>query len=309
MTLALLHAEHSHGFDIFAVLIDTALDFLRLLPFLFLACLVSEWLSRASSRARTALLRGGRLGPLFGSLFGILPQCGLSAAAARLYAARFLSLGTLLAVFLSTSDEMLPILLAGGVALPTVLALVGTKCLFGLIVGFLVDAVLKGREAPAPDALVPDDGTPCPCGCCGSDARSGWVSLLLGALRHTLVLSFYLLVTMLAFALAVSAVGEARLAELLCSTGGFGVLLAALAGLIPNCAVSVVLSELWTVGAISTGALLAGLAVGAGVGVLILFRLNRPLSDTLRAIAILLASGILLGLLFDLTGLGALLTP
>ena len=305
MIPALLHAEHTHGFDFFAVTAETALDFLRLLPFLFLACLLSEWLTRASTRARAALSGAGRLGPLFGSLLGIIPQCGLSAAAARLYSARLLSLGTLLAVFLSTSDEMLPILLAGGIKPLTILALVGTKCLFGLAVGFLVDLLIRPK-APATDATIPDDGTSCPCGCCGSEGKVGWVSLLFGALRHTLVISFYLFLTMLAFALAVSAVGEGRLAELLSSAGILGVFLSALVGLIPNCAVSVVLSELWMVGAISTGSLLAGLAVGAGVGVLILFRINRPLFDTLRAIAVLLVSGILLGLLLDLTGLGLL---
>ena len=309
MTVALLHAEHAHGFDFFAVLGHTALDFLRLLPFLFLACLLSEWLSRASIRARAMLVRCGRLSPLFGALLGIIPQCGCSAAAARLYAARLLSLGGLLAVFLSTSDEMLIVLLSGGIAPLSVLALVGIKCLYALAVGFLVDALFRRRLTDAVETAVLDDGVSCPCGCCNSDGKTGWVSLLFGAVRHTLSISLYLFFTMLAFALAVSAVGEARLAELLSASGALGVLLSALAGLIPNCAVSVVLCELWTVGALSTGALLAGLSVGAGVGILILFRINRPHTDTLRLLALLLASGLLLGFAVDLTGLGALLTP
>ena len=114
---------------------------------------------------------------------------------------------------------------------------------------------------------------------------------------------------MLAFAFAVSLVGEERLADLLSSAGIFSVLLSACVGLIPNCAVSIVLSELWAVGAISTGSLLAGLLVGAGVGLLVLFRINRPLSDTLRIVLLLLGFGILFGLLVDLSGLGLLLSP
>lgn len=305
MTLALLHAEHSHGFDFFAAFADTALDFLRILPFLFIACCLSEWLSRSSRRARAALSGSGRLGPLFGALLGAIPQCGLSAAASRLYASRLLSLGTLLAVFLSTSDEMLPVLLAGGVPPLRVLLLVLVKVLVGLAVGFLVDAVLGRRGLSTEPAPALDDDTPCACGCCSASDKTGWVSLLFGALRHTLVISFYLFLTMLAFALAVSAVGEERIAELLSSAGVLGVLLSALAGLIPNCAVSVVLSELWMVGAISTGALLAGLLVGAGVGLLVLLRINRPPLDTLRVLGLLLFFGVAFGLLFDLLPLGA----
>ena len=309
MSIALLHAEHAGGFDFFAAFCDTALDFLRLLPFLFLACLLSRWLSRSSARARASLTRGRRLAPLFGALLGTVPQCGLSAAAARLYASRLLSLGALLAVFLSTSDEMLPILLAGGISPLTVLALVGVKFLFAAAVGFFVDAVLRRSARSVFEVSSLEKELPCPCGCSGSGGGSGGGSLLFGALRHTLSISLYLFLTMLAFQLAVSAVGEARLAELLSSAGMLGVFLSALVGLIPNCAVSVVLSELWAVGAISTGALLAGLSVGAGVGLLVLFRVNRPPRDTLLVTALLLALGILLGLLVDLSGLGAVLVP
>ena len=309
MTPCLLHVGHGGGFDPFAVFADTGLDFLRLLPFLFLACLLSEWLSSRASRARLILSGGGRLGPLFGAIFGVIPQCGLSAAAARLYSARLVSLGTLLAVFLSTSDEMLPVLLAGGIAPLKVILLVLLKLGAALAVGFLVDAFVKGAKGEASLDDILEDDTPCPCGCGSIGDQRGWVSLLFGALRHTLVISFYLFLTMLAFAFAVSLVGEERLADLLSSAGIFSVLLSALVGLIPNCAVSIVLSELWAVGAISTGSLLAGLLVGAGVGLLVLFRINRPLSDTLRIVLLLLGFGILFGLLVDLSGIGWLLSP
>lgn len=308
MISALLHASHG-AFDPFAVTVETLIEFLRLLPFLFLACLVSEWLTRSSRRARAMLSGGGALGPFFGSLLGAIPQCGLSAAAARLYAARLISIGTLLAVFLSTSDEMLIVLIAGGIPALTVLFLVVIKCLIGLAVGFAIDLLFRERSAPVADLDAIDDSSPCPCGCCGNRGGTGWVSLLFGAFRHTLSISFYLLLTMLGFALLLSAVGEARLGELLSSAGFLTPLLASLVGLIPSCAVSVVLSELWMVGAISTGSLLSGLLVGAGVGVLVLFRVNRPFSSTLKVIALLLGFGLGFGLLLDLTGIGALLRP
>ena len=309
MTVALLHAEHG-GSSLLSTLFSVSLEFLSLLPLLFLACLFCEWLSRSSFRVRGALARRGFFAPFFGALLGVIPQCGLSAAAARLYASRLLSTGTLLAVFLSTSDEMLPILLAGGIPPLKVLSLVGVKLVFAALAGCLVNAVLRREVPPAhEDPSLFSDDTPCPCGCGGSGGGSGWRPMLLGTLRHTLSISLYLFLTMLAFDVAVSAIGEARLAELLSSAGLLGVFLSALVGLIPSCAVSVVLSELWAVGAISTGALLSGLSVGAGVGLLVLFRVNRPPRNTLLVTALLLALGMLLGLLVDLSGLGAVLRP
>lgn len=308
--MALLHAHERSGFDLLAILGHTALDFLKLLPFLFLAYLLTEWLAySAGVRTRYVVSRGGRLAPIVGALLGAVPQCGFSAATAGLYAARVVSVGTVFAVFLSTSDEMLPILLAGGVELGVILKLIGFKCVVGLVLGFAVDGVCallckKPARTQVIDAELPI-GT-CSCGCgCRSEQR-GIPAVVLGALRHTLRVSLYLFVTMLIFEVVVHLVGEAAIADALSRAGILTVLLSALVGLVPNCAASVVITELWVAGAIPTGAMLAGLLVGSGVGLLVLFRANRPMRQNLMILAALYVFGISVGFLTDATGLSAI---
>ena len=277
---------------------------------MFFAYLLTEWLAySAGARTRYIVSRGGRLAPIFGGLLGAIPQCGFSAATAGLYAARVLSLGTLFAVFLSTSDEMLPILLAGGVELGVVLKLIGFKCVVGILLGFAVDGVCilfasRPIEAAADDVELPLGTCSCGCGCGGE--RRGFPAVLLGALCHTLRVALYLFFTMLAFEIVVHLVGEDVIAHALSEAGLLTVLLAALVGLIPNCAASVVITELWVAGAIPTGAMLAGLLVGSGVGLLVLFRTNRPMRQNLIILAVLLVFGVSVGALTDLTRLSVI---
>ncbi len=308
---ALLHVHgQGSGFDLPEILLHTVLDFLKLLPFLFLAYLLTEWLAySAGARTRYIVSRGGRFAPIIGGLLGAIPQCGFSAATAGLYASRVLSLGTVFAVFLSTSDEMLPILLAGGVELGTVFKLIAFKCTVGILLGFAVDGVCallpKAPAAASAGDAEPPLGT-CACGCgCGGERR-GFPTVLLSALCHTLRVSLYLFLTMLAFETVVHLVGADAIAHALSEAGFLTVLLSALVGLIPNCAASVVITELWVAGAIPTGAMLAGLLVGSGVGLIVLFRTNRPMKQNLLILLVLLILGVSVGFLTDVTGLSAI---
>ena len=310
---ALLHAHtHGGGFWLPTVLWHATRELLTLLPFLYLAYLFSEWLVRSAGvRVRYAVSRAGRLAPLVGGLLGAIPQCGFSAATAGLYARRILSLGAMLAVFLSTSDEMLPILLAGGVSPLTALRLVAVKCGVGILLGFAVDGVLalSRRRADRRAAEIASDGEgiACTCGCCGgSGERAGIPALLLSALRHTASVALWIYLTVFAFEVAVHLVGTEAIGDALSRAGVLTVLFSALLGLIPSCAVSVVLSELWLSGALGTGALLAGLLVGAGVGLLVLFRTNRPMRENFLILALLYLFGAGVGLLLDATGLALL---
>ena len=277
------------------VILDTLLDTAKLLPFLFLAYLLMEFLEhRSGDRVSRWLSRSGNVGPLVGGVLGIVPQCGFSAAASGLYAGRIITAGTLIAVYLSTSDEMLPIMLSHGI-FPYKLLL--AKLVIGIVTGFAVDLVTRlirhGKTVSEPQVEDLCEREHCQCG----------DHFALSALRHTLRITAFLLLVIFLLNTAVYLVGEERLAQILSNRPVLGNLLASFIGLIPNCASSVVLTELYLSGILHVGPLLSGLLVNAGVGLLVLFRNNRPVRDSFRILGILWIVGFAAGLLIDLTPL------
>lgn len=280
------------------VILDTLLDTARLLPFLFLTYLLMEYLEHRSGDATGRLLgRSGRIGPLLGGLLGIVPQCGFSAAAAGLYAGRVITVGTLLSVWLATSDEMLPILISSGASVWFVLRFLLVKLICGIAAGFAVDLICRLLRREKEPLHIEDicEREHCHCG----------DHFALSALKHTVRITLFLLLFSFALNTLIHFVGEEQIAALVLDRPVLGNLLAALVGLIPNCASSIVLTELHLSGVISVGSMLSGLLVNAGVGVLVLFRNNRPVRDSVRVVAILFAVGLLCGVLTDLTPLGA----
>ncbi|MBE6530140.1 MAG: hypothetical protein E7680_06060 [Ruminococcaceae bacterium] len=282
------------------VILDTLLDVVKLLPFLFLAYLFMEFLEHhAGGKTERLLAKSGKIAPFFGGLLGLVPQCGFSAAASELYAGRLITTGTLIAVFLSTSDEMLPIMISHGV-FPWKLLL--SKMVVGILAGFLIDLIARifCRKHPVAEETKIEDiceREHCQCG----------DHIALSALKHTLRIVVFLLIVTFLLNTVVHFVGEERLAALVGTRPILANLLSAIVGLIPNCASSVVLTELYLEGVLSVGALLSGLLVNAGVGLLVLFRNNRPVRDSFRIFAILFAVGLLAGLLVDLTPLAGIL--
>ncbi len=273
-----------------------------LLPFLYLTYLLMEFLEHKSGDATQKLLRrSGKVGPLLGGALGVVPQCGFSAAASGLYAGRLITVGTLLAVYLSTSDEMLPIMISGGVSVWFMLALLVCKLVIAVIAGFATDGIFRlvsketREEEPQIEELCERDH--CKCG----------DHFAMSALNHTIrTLTFIFLVCLVLNGI-VEWIGEDTLAGWILNRPFLGNLLAALAGLIPNCASSVILTELYLSNVISLGAMMSGLLVNAGVGLLVLARNNRPVSDSLRIIGILFGVGVVSGLLLDLTPLAHLI--
>ncbi len=284
--------------QILHALLHALKDSLPLLPFLYLTYLLMELLEhKAGEKVDGLIRRSGKVGPLAGGLLGMLPQCGFSAAAASLYAGRVISLGTMLAVFLSTSDEMLPILLSKQLPLPAVFALLGSKAGVAILCGFAVDLLYRPKkEDEQVEELCRAEG----CHCEGK-------SVYLAALFHTLQVALFIFMATFALGLVIEWVGEETLASLVLDRPVLGSLLAGLIGLIPNCAASVILTELHLGGALSLGAMFSGLLVGAGVGLLILFRTNRHLKENLLILLTLYAIGVSVGILLDLTGLGSML--
>ena len=344
-------------------LVEHALeDTLPLVPFLFITYLALEALEHAAGSRATALVRrAGAAGPVVGALLGIIPQCGFSAMAATLYAGRVITLGTLAAVFLSTSDEMLPLLVAEHVDPGRLAAILLCKALVALITGVVIDALLRlvkrnarlhsaachrtARRAGEPDLVdemaeagegVEHIHRLCEqdrCGCddvdeghghasaaeheaghahdaahgcaCGHDhghshGHGGVASIVRSALSHTIQVTAFIFVTTFILVVVLETVGEDALATLLSANKGLAVFAAALVGLVPNCAASVVVTQLYLEGVLGFGPLMAGTLVAAGVGFLVLFRANRNVRENLVILAMLFAAGVLWGLFFSI---------
>ena len=294
----------AHLFEHLPEIIEhSVLDTLKIVPFLFLTYLFMEFLEHKSGDAAARWLRrSGKIGPLVGGAMGVVPQCGFSAAASGLYAGRIITVGTLVAVYLSTSDEMLPILISEGAPVSFMLKILGTKLIVGVLAGFSVDFVFRlvrrGKPSEEPQIEEFCEREHCSCG----------EHFVLSALRHTLQITGFILLFTFVLNLIIHGVGEDKLAALVLDRPVLGNLLAAVVGLIPNCASSVVLTELYLSGIVSVGAMLSGLLVNAGVGMALLFRNNRPVWDSLRILVLLFAIGASVGILVDLTPLASLLS-
>lgn len=279
------------------VLLDAALDTLKLLPFLFLTYLVLEFIEEKAEQGSLKLVRhSGVLGPVLGALVGIVPQCGFSASASNLFAQRLISAGTLVAVFLSTSDEMLPILISSAVSPVTILKLLGVKVLAGLLWGLAADRIFRlcrheGERVDLHELCREEN--------CGCEERG----ILLSALLHTLQIAAFVLAVNLLLGLVLHFVGEDALSSLLLDRPVLGPALSGLVGLIPNCAASILITQLYLSGAMSTGSMMAGLLSASGVGILVLFRINRrAMGDNLKLLLYTLISGVLTGIALDLAG-------
>ena len=277
-------------------LMDAVIDTAKLLPFLYLTYLLMEYLEeKAQDHTIAFVRRTGRLGPVAGGVAGILPQCGFSAAASGLYAGGVITVGTLLAIFLSTSDEMLPIFISETVPAATIVKVLAAKVVIGMITGFFLDAVNRLRNAgrgSAPHRHIHDLCEQDHCHC-----EEG--NIFLSALLHTVKIALFIFVLSIVIGLLIALVGEDALAGFLMNRPVTGVLLAGLVGLIPNCAASVMITELYLKGILGAGQMMAGLLVGAGVGLLVLFRAHRNLKKNLQIAGILYASGVLWGLLIE----------
>lgn len=271
---------------------DTCIDALRLLPFLFLAYLAMESLEHwTGGKMQEVVRKSGKAGPAIGGLLGIFPQCGFSAAAANLYAGGIITLGTLVAVFLSTSDEMLPIMISANVALPMIGKILLVKVLFALAAGFLVDFLFRRRVEMQIEHLC--ERHHCHC------EKGIWRS----ALSHTWKIFLYIVVVSLILNFVIALIGEDTLAALVQGKPALSLFLAALVGMIPNCASSVVLTQLYLGGVLNAGSLMAGLLSGSGVGYLVLLRVNEDRRENLRIFALLYGIGVGAGALTQLMGI------
>lgn len=280
--------------EVIHILEHSLLDTLKLVPFLFLTYLLMEFIEhKTSTKVKQTIHKSGKAGPLIGGLLGAVPQCGFSASAAGLYAGRVISLGTLIAIFLSTSDEMLPILISEAADIKLILQILGIKVAIGMVAGFVIDLIMQFRKKESAEEWKIHDM--CEHGHCHCE-KSIWKS----ALKHTLQIVLFILIVNLVLNFVIEFVGEESLANLFFTKPIIGELVAGLVGLIPNCASSVVITQLFLEGVISFGSMMSGLLVGSGVGILVLFRVNENLKENLKILALLYVIGVGSGILFGL---------
>lgn len=248
---------------------------------------------RMNEKMKQSLMKSEKTGPVWGAVLGMIPQCGFSAAASNLYAGRIISMGTLIAVYLSTSDEMLPIMISQAVPIGEIAKILGLKVLIGMAVGLLLDFVMHSvikKKRNEPDIHHFCEREHCHCG----------NGILKPALFHTVQIWLFILVISIALNLVTQIVGLEKLSNSVLGYPIVGVLLAGLIGLIPNCGSSVLITELYLSRVIPFGTMMAGLLVGAGVGILVLFRVNEDKKENLFIIGVLYCAGVLFGGLMNL---------
>jgi len=283
--------------EILEILIETLVESIKLLPFLFVTYLLMEYIEhKTSHKAKETIKKSGKFGPIIGSVLGIFPQCGFSVSATNLYAARVITLGTLIAVYLSTSDEMLPIFISEAVSIDVILKVLGIKLLIGMIAGFAIDFVLrlKNKNKEENEKIVD---------LCEKEHCHCEHGILKSALKHTVNIFIFIVLFSLITHIAIHFIGEDTIAGFLKDKTILGPIIAGLIGLIPNCASSVIITQMYLENMISVGTMIAGLLVGSGVGLAVLFKTNKGIKNNIKILGLLYAIGTISGIIIELIGI------
>lgn len=284
-------------------------DTLPIVPFLYIVYLIINYLEgHSDNKIYRKMVNAKWEGPIIGSLLGCVPQCGFSVVGANLYSKRMIGVGTLIAIFLSTSDEAIPILLSHPSMIKTVGLVLVLKVIFAIIVGLFIEMIFKMGKAKKEKANISDkevDATvghgETTCGCCHHHEEKQ-ANIWLHALKHTLKTVVFIFIINLVLGAILEGFGEAYLESVLLTDSIFQPALAALIGLIPNCVSSIILTEMFVSGALSLGSLIAGLCTGAGIGLVVLFKSNKNVMDNLKIIGILYLAGTLFGMILQFIG-------
>lgn len=274
------------------IIIETLLDTLKLIPFLFIAFLTIEFIEHKLNKKNKKLLKKSKkYGPALGSLLGIIPQCGFSVMATNLYTTKIITLGTLIAIYLSTSDEMLPILISKNAKPSLIIRIILIKVLFAIIYGIIIDLTIskrKRKEEKENYEICEEEH----CGCKHGIFKS--------SIKHTLNISLFILVMNFIINIIFIYLGKEFLSQIFLKNTIFGPFLTSLIGLIPNCGASVVLTELYLNNAINLSALISGLLTGSGTSIIVLFKRNKNIKESIFIVLLLYLLGVLSGVIIEL---------
>lgn len=272
------------------IILDTLIDGIKLLPFLFIVFFILEYIEHKVSRKNKKIIENsGKYGPFIGAILGMFPQCGFSVAATNLFSARVITFGTLIAIYLSTSDEMLPILLSNGLPITFILKIMLIKVIIGMTAGFIIDYLLKNKISLKSIHDI-----------CEEEHCDCKHSLIKSTIKHTLNIFSFIIITSFILNTLIFLIGEDNLSKLLLKGNIFAPLLASLIGLIPNCASSILLSELYLSSTISFGSMMAGLLTGSGVALLVLFKTNKNVKENIFILGSIYFIGSIVGLIINL---------
>lgn len=278
------------------ILHHTLLDTIKILPFLLIAFLILEFIEhKMSSKSKKILVNNQKYGPFIGSLLGAFPQCGFSVMATNLFNGRVITIGTLIAIYLSTSDEMLPILVSNGTKWQTIIFIIFLKVAIGFLSGMLIDFIYKKKNKVNEvtneiHEICHDEKCHCEEG------------IIKSAIKHTISIFFFILIANLLINLVIHYVGHDSISRFISRQNYLSYFLSSLIGLIPNCASSVIVTELYLNEILSLGNMLSGVLTGSGVGILVLFRTNKNLKENLLILLLIYLIGVISGIVIDLIG-------
>ncbi len=276
------------------ILEDTIIDSLKLVPFLFITYIIMELIEiHAGEKTEKAIRKSGKFGPIIGAILGIIPQCGFSAVASNFYAARIITQGTLIAIFLSTSDEMLPILISEGAEIGIIIKILAIKIFIGMGIGILIDLLSKNSKKSKEHIEIHKICENDNCNC----ENDG---IIKSSIKHTIQIFGYIFIINIIINYIIYFIGEDKIASLIVNIPILGTVITAIIGIIPNCASSIILTELYLENIITLGAMISGLLVNSGIGILILFKVNKDKKENLKILGILYLVGIVAGVVLDL---------
>lgn len=271
-------------------------EVLLLIPFLFIAFFIIELIEhKLTNKSKKIIEKSGKLGPLFGGLLGMIPQCGFSVVATNLYITRIVSLGTLISIYLSTSDEMLPILISQKADISVILGLLLIKFIIGMTIGFIIDFIIR-KYKKKHKIKTKENFDICHDEHCHCEKEN----LIIASLKHTLKTALFIFIVTFILHIMMEYLGEDFIKKLFLKDNLFSTFISSLVGLIPNCASSVVLTELYLSNVISFASVISGLLTGSGVALLVLFRSNKDLKENLFILSLIYLIGSVSGFIIGI---------
>ena len=275
---------------------ETLIDSIKLLPFLFITYLIMEYIEhKTSDKLKNTIKKSGKYGPVIGGLLGTIPQCGFSVAATNLYATRIITLGTLISVYLATSDEMIPILLSEGAPITTILSILGIKLVIAIFAGFIIDFIIrrKNKENDEEERIID---------LCEKEHCHCEHGIFKSALKHTLNIFVFIIIITFIINILIHFIGEDNIANFVRINPILGPVLAGIIGLIPNCASSVILTQLYVENVIPVATMISGLLAGTGIGLAVLFKMNKGIKENLKITVLMYLIGVISGIILQLIG-------